>query len=89
MLHIIGGGVQDQLLCACTANAIGRPVVAGPIEATAIGNVAVQLLAAGEFADLAQARACVRDSFPIRVYEPQDTALWDDAYARFLRVIEQ
>ena len=89
VLHIIGGGVQDQLLCACTANAIGRPVVAGPIEATAIGNVAVQLLAAGEFADLAQARACVRDSFPIRVYEPQDTALWDDAYARFLRVIEQ
>lgn len=89
VLHIIGGGVQDKLLCACTACAIGRPVVAGPVEATAIGNVLVQLLASGEFSGLDEARACVRDSFPITVYEPRDAALWDDAYARFLRVIEQ
>ena len=89
VLHVIGGGVQDRLLCQCTANAIGRPVVAGPIEATAIGNCLVQLLASGEFASLAEARACVRDSFPITVYEPQDAALWDDAYARFTRITEQ
>ena len=89
VLHVIGGGVQDRLLCQCTANAIGRPVVAGPIEATAIGNCLVQLLASGEFASLAEARSCVRDSFPITVYEPQDAALWDDAYARFTRITEQ
>ncbi len=89
VLHIIGGGVQDRLLCECTANAIGRPVVAGPIEATAIGNILVQLLASGEFASLDDARACVRDSFPITVYEPKERALWEDAYARFRRVIEQ
>lgn len=87
VLHIIGGGVQDKLLCRCTANAIGRPVVAGPIEATAIGNVLVQLLASGEFANVSEARACVQRSFPIDVYEPKDHDLWDDAYARFTQII--
>ncbi|MGI6335960.1 MAG: rhamnulokinase [Eubacteriales bacterium] len=87
-LHIIGGGVQDTLLCECTANATGRTVVAGPIEATAAGNVLVQLFAAGEFKSIDEARACVKRSFPITVYEPHERALWEDAYGRYRKIIE-
>lgn len=85
-IHIVGGGVKDKLLCQCAANAMGRPVVAGPIEATAIGNICMQLIAEGEFSSVAEARATVARSFEKITYTPQDTDKWDEAYARFLRV---
>ncbi len=85
-IHIVGGGTRNRQLCQLTADACGRPVLAGPIEATAIGNVMVQAVADGDVADLAQAREVIAQSFEMDEYEPQDTAAWDDAYETFKRV---
>ncbi len=82
-LHIIGGGSKNTLLCQWAANAIGRPVIAGPSEATALGNAIVQLITLGEFSDLAQARELVSRSAETVAYEPRDTAQWAEAYERF------
>ncbi len=82
-LHIIGGGSRNTLLCQMVANAIGRPVVAGPAEATALGNALVQFIALGEFADLSQARELMSRSAETATYEPAATADWDAQYARF------
>ncbi len=86
VLHIVGGGAQNRLLNQLTANAIGRPVVAGPFEATAVGNLLLQLLATGAIGSLAEGRALVRRSFATETYSPDETAAWDAAYARFLRL---
>ncbi|CAM3916273.1 rhamnulokinase family protein [Cohnella lubricantis] len=84
-LHMVGGGVQNTLLCQWTANALGRPVWAGPAEASAIGNLAVQWIARGELADIWEARRVIQGSFPISVYEPQDVEQWENAYGEYLR----
>ena len=77
-VHVVGGGVKNSLLCQMIADATGRPVVAGPVEATAIGNLLVQLLARDGKVDLRAIRRVVRDTFePIR-YEPKDAARWND-----------
>jgi len=86
-IHIVGGGSQNELLNQMTADACGRPVVAGPIEATAIGNLLCQAMALGEIASLAQARAIVRASFPVKRYEPHNSAAWTDAYTRFQAIL--
>lgn len=83
VLHIVGGGCKNKMLSQFTANAINRPVIAGPIEATAIGNIICQLVALGEIKDLSQGRAIVEKSFPSEVFTPQDTSLWEDAYGKF------
>ena len=70
-LHIVGGGVQNRLLCEWTARAIGRPVWAGPIEATACGNLGVQMIAAGELRNLEDLRNKIGRSFPVQKYEPE------------------
>jgi rhamnulokinase len=85
-LHIVGGGSQHAALCQYTANALGRPVWAGPQEATAIGNLLVQLIALGKIKDIQQARQIVRHSFPLVTYEPGDRAAWEQAYKTFLYV---
>ena len=85
-LHIFGGGSQNKLLNQLAADATGRNVVAGPVEATAIGNILVQAVALGDLADIAEARALVRRSFPVETYEPRDTAGWDAAYERYLNL---
>ena len=84
-LHIVGGGVQNQLLCQLTADCLQRTVVAGPIEATAAGNVLTQMLGTGAIENLAQARSVVRASFEMQTYEPAAStcSTWDAAYARF------
>jgi rhamnulokinase len=87
VLHIVGGGSRNPLLCQMTANATQRPVLAGPEEATALGNGLVQLIARGELRDLAEARRVVRESLPPTRYEPSASAVWDAAYARFQTVI--
>ena len=69
-VHIVGGGTQNKLLCQLTANATRRPVIAGPVEATAIGNVLMQAIGTGHIAGLEQARAIVRRSFPLDTYTP-------------------
>ncbi len=83
-VHIIGGGSQNTLLNQFTADATGRPVVAGPVEATALGNVLVQAIALGHIDSVAAGRALVRRSFELTTYAPQDTAAWDAAYARYM-----
>jgi len=86
-VHIIGGGSQNETLCQFTANATGLPVLAGPVEATAVGNLLVQALGLGHITSLAELREVVRRSFPLRRYEPANTAAWDSAYARFRELI--
>jgi len=81
-LHIVGGGAKNELLNQFSASATGREVLAGPVEATAIGNVLIQALALGDLASLEELRDVVRRSFPILSYKPQDPALWAEAYAR-------
>ena len=83
VIHVVGGGTKDTFLSQMTANACGIPVCAGPEEATSIGNLLVQLMAAGEAKNLSDARAIVAASFDCRYYEPQNTAEWDEAYQQF------
>jgi rhamnulokinase len=85
-VHIVGGGSQNRLLNQFTADATGLPVIAGPVEATAIGNVLVQAMAVGRLATLAEARQVVRRSFPVEVFEPGPSAAWDEAYGRWLEL---
>ena len=82
-IHMVGGGVQNELLCQFTANATGRTVIAGPIEATAIGNLGVQLIGAGRLRDLDALRAMVRASFAPKTYQPTDGEAWRAARLRF------
>ncbi|WP_428938133.1 rhamnulokinase [Fontivita pretiosa] len=86
-IHIVGGGSQNQLLNQMTADACARPVLAGPVEATAIGNILVQAMARGQVKSLTEARRIVQASFPVSRYEPRDTAKWDQAYARYCQII--
>ena len=82
-LHLVGGGVRNGLLCQWTADATGLPVLAGPEEATLIGNLLVQALALGEVSTLEEARRVVRASVPLTRYEPGAEAAWADARGRF------
>lgn len=82
-LHIVGGGSQSALLNQCAASATGRPVLAGPVEATALGNVLIQAVTLGHLASLDALRKVVRTSFEIERYEPQDRAEWEKAFGRF------
>ena len=83
VIHVVGGGSQNALLCQMTADAIGLPVVAGPTEATVIGNALVQLIALGELGSIAEARALVARSAELQRYEPRNRAGWDEAFARY------
>jgi rhamnulokinase/L-fuculokinase len=82
-IYIVGGGVKETLLCQFTADACGIPVYAGPAEATAAGNIAVQMMSLGEISGLGEARGIIADSFEIACYEPENTGMWDDAYAKY------
>ncbi|MFL7807531.1 MAG: rhamnulokinase, partial [Anaerolineae bacterium] len=77
------------LLCQFGADAMQRPVVAGPIEATAMGNILMQALALGYIGSLTEGRTAVRRSFEVRTYEPVDAGPWEDAYERYLRLLDQ
>ncbi|MFC3999016.1 rhamnulokinase family protein [Nocardiopsis sediminis] len=83
VVHLVGGGARNELLCQWTADALGVPVVAGPAEATAVGNIIVQARAAGVADDLASLRALVHDTQDLRTYTPAaSTTPWDTAAAR-------
>lgn len=82
-IHIVGGGAQNRRLCQYTADACGRRVVAGPVEATATGNIAMQAIADGALSSVSQAREVIRRSFSVEEYQPQDTTAWDEAFVRF------
>jgi rhamnulokinase len=86
-IHIVGGGSQNLLLNQMTADACGCPVIAGPVEGTAIGNILAQAMATGSVKSLADARQIVRASFDVKRYEPKETAKWDAAYARYREIV--
>ncbi len=86
-IRIVGGGSQNRLLCQLTADACQRPVVTGPVEATALGNVMVQAMATGHLGSLAQAREAVAASIPQDEFTPGPVTGWDEAYARFQQLL--
>ncbi len=83
VIHVVGGGCKNTLLNQFTANACGRPVIAGPTEATALGNVLIQARSAGKIGSLAEIRQVVRNSSELQTFEPQDIDSWDAAYRRY------
>jgi len=91
VIHIVGGGSRNSLLNQFTADACQRPVVAGPVEATVLGNVLLQARASGEISSLAELRAIVRDSCEVRIYEPKraNAAAWQQARGRFATLLNQ
>lgn len=87
MINVVGGGTKDKFLSQMTADACGVPVCAGPEEATAIGNLMMQAIGAGEVKDLNEAREIVANSFELKLYEPtNDRGAWDAAYERFCKI---
>lgn len=82
-LNVVGGGCRDRLLNQFTANALQRPVVAGPAEATATGNILAQMMASGSIANLEEGREIVRRSFETTVFEPAESTRWEDALASY------
>ena len=87
VMGIVGGGAQNELLSQMTADACNCRVDTGPIEATAIGNVMMQAVAAGAVSSISEARAVIRNSFPVKEYTPVETGMWDDAFNRFRDLI--
>jgi rhamnulokinase len=87
VIHVVGGGSQNELLCQLTADCCNRPVLAGPVEATAIGNVLVQAVGLGVLGSLAEAREVVRRSFEVRRHEPRPDERWQGHWERFNRLL--
>lgn len=87
-LHVIGGGTKNVYLMQMTANSIGVPVVTGPMEGTAIGNIMLQAKAAGLVSDMFEMRKIIADSIELGTFLPQDTDAWDKAYERYLNVTD-
>jgi rhamnulokinase len=86
-LHVVGGGSKDTVLNQCAANALKIPVLAGPVECTALGNILIQAIALGHVASHAAARETVRNSFELKTFAPQDAAQWDAAAVRFEKLL--
>jgi rhamnulokinase len=89
VVHIIGGGSRNRLLNQFTADATGCEVIAGPVEATAIGNILLQSIALSQLSSLPEGRGLVRRSFDVTSYEPQNHSQWDEAYSRYLVLREK
>lgn len=88
-LHIVGGGSKNRLLNQFAANALQIPIIAGPAECTALGNVLVQAIALGQVPSLAAAREVVRNSFQLATIQPEPRAVWDEAFVRFEKLLQR
>jgi sugar (pentulose or hexulose) kinase len=86
-VYIIGGGSQNELFCQYVADALNLPVYAGPIEATAIGNILTQACALRGKVSLHTIRKIVRNSFKPRIYTPENASQWDEAFKRYKELI--
>lgn len=88
-LYLLGGGSKDPLLCKMAACSTGIPVAAGPAEATALGNILLQFIALGDIKDVEEGRRLIRQSEDIKIYEPEDTNLWNKEYNRYLKLLNK
>jgi sugar (pentulose or hexulose) kinase len=86
-INIVGGGTKEKMLSQFASDACGRPVYTGPVEATALGNIAAQAIALGEIKDIAEAREVIANSTEMGHFEPKDTAMWDEGYERFQKIL--
>ena len=88
VLHVLGGGAKDGLLCRMTADCAGIPVIAGPVEATALGNILIQLVALNCLHDLDEGRALIARTEPLRRFEPETSCAWDTAFTRCKTILK-
>ena len=88
VLHIVGGGIQNELLCRFTADSLGKKVITGPVEGTAFGNVLMQAKAVGQISSIAQARNILHNSVETKVFEAGNTSVWDAQFQKYLRQIK-
>ena len=88
VINMMGGGAKASMLCQFTANAAGRKVIAGPDEATAIGNITVQLISTGAARTLDEAKQIMRSSYETKEYIPRDTDQWNLNYMEFLKLLK-
>ena len=89
VLHLMGGGSKDGFLCELASESIGIPVIAGPIEATALGNIVLQLIALGAIKDVDEGRKIIAETEKVTLFNKKRTAEWDVAYKRFCKIISQ
>ena len=86
-INILGGGIKDRLLCQMAADACNAEVLAGPSEATVMGNIAVCFETLGEIADFAGIRKVVSDSTELKRYIPAENGVWEKAYADYIKIL--
>ncbi len=86
-VHMVGGGIKDTMVCRFTASATGKTVLAGPVEATSTGNALMQLMALGKISNLTEGRKIVKNSFPIKTYQPEDAKAWNQAYEAYKKIV--
>ncbi|MEI7616552.1 MAG: FGGY-family carbohydrate kinase, partial [Actinomycetota bacterium] len=89
VIHLIGGGVNNKLLCQWIANVLNVPVLAGPSETTSVGNMIFQLKAEGLINNVSEGRKLCMNSFDIKSYEPKDIIYWSDKYSKYLKIARQ
>ncbi len=87
VLHMLGGGTKDGFLCQMTADSLGIDVIAGPVEATAVGNIMLQLIALGEIKDIDEARKIIRRTEKVKVYKPLAHKQWREGYEKYKKII--
>lgn len=89
VLHLMGGGTKDAFLCELSAESLGIPVIAGPVEATALGNIVLQLIALGEIESIEKGREIISETEKVKKYEYEHTSDWDEAFERFCKIIKK
>lgn len=89
VLHLMGGGTKDGFLCELTSQSLGIPVVAGPVEATALGNIVLQLIALGEIKSIEDGRKIIAETEKVKTFKGEHTPDWDKAFDRFCKIIKK
>lgn len=89
VLHLMGGGTKDGFLCELASQSLGIPVIAGPIEATALGNIILQLIALGEIESIEKGREIIAENEKVKTFNEEHSSGWDEAYERFCKIIKK